>query len=76
MECVVDREPAGGKVDKFLSTFESNGVALKESERYIKAKPSDQLRMEKPWELVVEWGATQTPSFRLDLITVYLLQCG
>lgn len=46
--------PPNGKVEKFLREVEKNGVSLTESERYIKASPSEQHRMEKPWEIQLD----------------------
>lgn len=42
----------GGKVHKFLQTLEANGVKLKEPERYMPARPWDQLRPDKPWDVL------------------------
>lgn len=53
MYCNIEAQE-GGKVDSFLKELEDGGVRLQEGERYIKAYPSDQLRMEKSWETYVE----------------------
>lgn len=50
MDCTIEPTP-NGKVAKFLDIVQNNGVALKESERYVKKYAWDQHRMEKPWEL-------------------------
>lgn len=40
-----------GKMAKFIEEFERNGVRLKESPQYIKARPSDCKRMDRPWRI-------------------------
>lgn len=40
-----------GKVDKFIKTLESNGVCLKEAERFKPYRPWHMDRPEKPWEV-------------------------
>lgn len=40
-----------GKISKFIEEFERNGVRLQESPQYIKAKPSDNTRMDRPWRI-------------------------
>lgn len=53
MECAEEATPAS-KLAKFLETVEANGIALKESERYVKHHPNYFIRMEKPWEVIVD----------------------
>lgn len=53
VECQLDATP-NGKLEKFLQILQSNGVALKESERYIHRHPHEMTRMEKPWEAIIE----------------------
>lgn len=40
-----------GKVEKFLTTLEESGIALKEPERVKPVRPWDIDRPEKPWEV-------------------------
>ena len=42
----------GTKTHQFLKTLEENGIKLKESERFVPARPWDIERPEKPWEVL------------------------
>lgn len=42
----------GTKTKEFLKTLESNGICLKEPERFKPARPWDVSRPEKPWEVL------------------------
>lgn len=42
----------GTKTQHFLKTLEANGIALKESEQFLPARPWDIDRPEKPWEVL------------------------
>lgn len=51
LECFIKADE-GTKTDRFLKTLEENGISLKESERFLPARPWDLDRPEKPWEVL------------------------
>ncbi|KAL3270681.1 hypothetical protein HHI36_021209 [Cryptolaemus montrouzieri] len=52
VSCFIETNNPEGKVANFLKAFEEGGISLKEPPQYKVARPWDQHRPEKPWEVL------------------------